>query len=69
MDDRTHTINALLALTARRVEHLERALELVVRHVGTQALADELDALAQASRDDTAGSLHCRLARQARRQR
>jgi hypothetical protein len=69
MDERTKTLGTLVALTARRVEHLERALEIVARHVGTDALADELHALAHAGRDDPAASLHWRLTRLARRQR
>lgn len=69
MDTRTDTLATLVALNTRRITALERSLERVVRHLGTDDLADELDVLAHAERDDPAGSLYWRLARLARRQR
>lgn len=69
MDKRTDTLATLVALNTRRITAIERSLELLVRHVGTDALADELDVLARMDREDAAGSLYWRLARLARRQR
>lgn len=67
METRTDTLASLVALNTRRITAIERSLELLTRHVGTDAMADELDVLARMDREDAAGSLYWRLARLARR--
>lgn len=68
MDQRIDA-HKLLALQSRQLVVVERALEALTRHLGSDTLADELLVMAEQHGDDLAGSLLWRLARLARRPR